>query len=141
MITEQEGNRMISIFMEQGWWQAFRIGGYKPHWADRSRLKEDCLKLINLRDDLEARFIPEPYHSSWNLLMPVVEKIRSMHLRVVLEGESTEISSRGVEDDAYPWLPEFKDIYITSNDSSITSIEATWIAVVEFIQWYNKNIK
>lgn len=76
------------------------------------------------------------YHTSWDWLMPVVEKIE------------------GIEVDGYngawklnldPWEVQFIDYTDESHDSVVsitrsdfdTLIEATWQAVVQFIQWFN----
>jgi hypothetical protein len=72
------------------------------------------------------------YHSSWDWLMPVVERIEGLHSilehkyinvritqgYVVIEGAHKEI------------------LFNTSIEGS--KIKATWLAVVEFIKWYNK---
>ena len=69
------------------------------------------------------------FHSSWDWLMPVVEKIRfnefvenfniNITCDVFIEGEFPEI-----------------EIYC---DNKVSTLEATYKAVVEFIKWYNEN--
>lgn len=68
-----------------------------------------------------------PYHQDWNLLMDVVEKIEQIGFSVVTEGSVCLIYnlSKGYNESA-------------REDSKIKS---TWIAVVDFIQWYNENKK
>ena len=65
------------------------------------------------------------YHSSWDWLMPVVEKIEN-----VLNGEVSVIISEascGIN---------YCAIYSVSVESN-TKIEAIWLACVNFIAWYN----
>jgi hypothetical protein len=79
------------------------------------------------------------YHKDWNWLMPVVEKI-----------ENTNVSYRDFYGHAViidNWNCTIKDclggeIRCTINPSSSkisSKIEATWVAVVEFIKWYNND--
>jgi len=60
------------------------------------------------------------YHSSWDWLMPVVDKISTINLKQY-------------EDD---FIPQELWIY-----GLFTPIEMVYEAVVEFIKWYNKNGK
>lgn len=63
------------------------------------------------------------YHSSWDWLMPVVEKIEDMSYDVNITGTHVIIvnSENGYEYD----------------DMANSKIKAVWEAVVIFIQWYN----
>jgi hypothetical protein len=70
------------------------------------------------------------YHTSWEWLMPVVEKIKDL-------GFKYQICSNANDGDRY--YCEFGEEKILS--FGITSIEAVYKAVVEFIKWYNKNKK
>ncbi len=73
------------------------------------------------------------FHSDWNWLMGVVEKIKSMRhdvrLASFLHNDAVknvcEITNQSGETLAY-----------RSDDK--TQIEVTWLAVVDFINWYNK---
>jgi len=67
------------------------------------------------------------YHTSWDWLMPVVEKIES------LSGTTVLIKRIGCEIIMYG-----KTI---SKQTSDTKIEAVWLAVIEFIKWYNEKHK
>ncbi len=68
------------------------------------------------------------YHSSWDWLMPVVEKIEKTHCINI------EYTTCNIADPANG----YEDIISTSEK---TKIEATWKAVIEFINWYNKQGK
>lgn len=111
-----EGNKLIADFMqvdysgkEQFMW---RPGAYIP-------FTEKCLR----------------YHSSWDWLMPVVEKIETdCKFDVHIYGHyNWKEPNRCVIID---WKNE--EIVSTSNDSKS---QCVFDAVVEFIKWYNNQIK
>lgn len=64
------------------------------------------------------------YNSSWGALMPVVEKIERIGYEVWIKANSCWIYG----------YPETEITHIMDNPK----IEAVWLAVVEFIKWYNK---
>jgi len=79
------------------------------------------------------------YHTSFDWLMPVVEKIS----RIKVDWEHATDT-----DTYYPrtfgMLQEDTGLPMVRINShqlfvGATLIEATWIAVVDFIQWYNQN--
>ena len=66
------------------------------------------------------------YHVSWDWLMPVVEKVENDNNLF-----SFEIKER------YVFISAFNGNLITHWDyHQNTKIQATWLAVVEFIKWY-----
>ena len=68
------------------------------------------------------------YHTSWDWLMPVVEKIESLGYDVIIRKDSCEIigeNVKGVEYSSYECFNAGKHI-------------TTYQAVVEFINQYNK---
>jgi hypothetical protein len=71
------------------------------------------------------------YHTSWEWLMPVVERIESMGTIVEISlclGRMCRIIKGS-----------FKQPTITiSNQESNSTIEAVWLAVVDFIKWHNQ---
>lgn len=112
-----EGNKLIAEFM--GWKIQDRVFGY-------------CKNPITL--DWEK---PDfKYHSSWGWLMPVVEKIEIGLLEefrvVILEDECT-IHAKTVNMELQIEFECITEAYETSKK------EAVFIAVVEFIKWYNQN--
>jgi hypothetical protein len=69
------------------------------------------------------------YHSSWDWLMSVVEKIESVQAwHVEISTDSCTIHNGLLKEPIF-------ETYMK------TKIEATYNAVVEFIQWYNKEKK
>lgn len=113
--------------------------------------RQECLKYcdeINVWMDPESCFYPQPkcenfelkYHSSWDWLMPVVEKIESLKLNghryyVEIRHESCEISvaiNKGANTNK---------IYSSLWQNHSSKIDAVYNAVVQFIKWYNENNK
>lgn len=111
-----EGNKLIAEFM--GW--------------SKSDYHNTPNKMYNGAIGIHVDHLQ--YHTSWDWLMPVVEKIEDC--RIVDDyGFSVNIDN---------WQVIIKSLLsgkiITSNLSGAKSkIEATWQAVVEFIKWYNQN--
>lgn len=80
------------------------------------------------------------FHTSWDWLMPVVEKIQSMYVNVDIHGTSYDnncyIHYSGAEPEEQLLLEKlqsFKGIYI----GNASKIEATYSAVIQFITWLN----
>ena len=86
------------------------------------------------------------YDSSWDWLMPVVEKIENLEFGkwyVHIQGNTVNIEDGN--DDIGLW-----DFHINNDDpimsifpsnKNLKPIEAVYIAVTEFIRWYNEQIK
>lgn len=72
------------------------------------------------------------YHSSWDCLIPVVEKIQGI---VIREGHEVCV-------EFYEGLPNVKETYVTIGENVEVSHPdpktAIWLAVVQFIKLYNK---
>lgn len=72
------------------------------------------------------------YHTDWNWLMPVVEKIEH------IDSIDVNILTNGTR--IYEWRSGGKVIIDNIADISFSNkIEHTYHAVVEFIKWYNEN--
>ena len=125
-----EGNKLIAQFMGYkyipfdetkpknspvGWWKDNRVGIINK--IEKNYL---CRKHTDLN-----------YYSSWNWLMPVVEKIDDMKdVRVndiTIGVTSTIIYARS----------KTNSFFKQQNHSGETRIERTYNAVIEFIKWYN----
>lgn len=95
------------------------------------------------------------YHKSWDWLMPVVEKIESLDLKEYgyqwegIDGE-TEYNNGSIcveieQDRCWIYMNLSLDPFHTFNEKSRgirfpSKIEATYAAVVEFIEYYNELI-
>jgi len=75
---------------------------------------------------------PLEYHESWDWLMPVVEKIQRIH-----KSSEPVIS---IQPPQTCTISPFKGRLYKSFYGE-TTLQATHIAVIEFIKWYNKNIR
>lgn len=105
-----EGNRLIAEFM-----------GLPHHYdTDDNLMFEHCEDSLIYPQDLG-------YHTSWDWLMPVVEKIETLEdgdAIVTIEMDNCQIVY-GLDNAA---------LFDTSD-----KIGNTYAAVVEFIKWYNQN--
>ena len=87
------------------------------------------------------------YHYSWNALMPVIEKIARIEIKdcpVINNGEDTFYDSYYLRTFGMV-ASESKEFMVRINrfplHSSSSLIEAAWNAVVQFIEWFNKQSK
>ena len=73
------------------------------------------------------------YHSDWNMLMPVVEKIESMGNTIVEIGKKhcrIQPILYNKERDCMQWE-------MMHENKKNSKIEAVWFSVVSFIKWHN----
>lgn len=112
-----ENNKLIAEFM--GGYQYDQEGNFVTFDLTDNMFSHDTILLENLK-----------FHTDWNWLMQVVEKIESLDymvihnfyiskFEVVIKAEHNRV---------------FKDIHIANK----TKIEAVYNACVEFIKWYNE---
>lgn len=116
-MTEEEitGNKLIAEFMQM----SINLDNKIFIWNERR-----CVDML--------------YHSSYDWLMPVVEKIEkglSEEFRVVILEEDCTIWQKTTNQSL---MIEFTEV--TAAVCCVSKIEATWLTVVEFIKWYN-NLK
>lgn len=112
--TIKEGNEIIAKFMSNG--QLY------PHPSMSGSTAPMGYKLPNgwwNKDALE-------YHSSWDWLMPVVEKIESLGFQFFIHNEGSYMRK-------WHWMGNFPDF----GNMGETKIQAAWNVVTEFIKWYN----
>ena len=118
-----ENNKLIAKFM--GWNEHPKYNTYvinldpkrkTPYWSN-----------INYEGSLDDF----NYHSSWDWLMQVIEKIEEMvdkndtHYNVLSSRTSLLISTHS--------NPEY---IVNYNENKL---KAHWLTIVEFIKWYNQN--
>ena len=129
-----EGNKLIAEFMGFIWEEKYN-GYYKPNpkWTALGKEKSWIEKI-----DGEKRL---KYDSSWDWLMPVIDKI-NIGLRTDCLGyvdiKATEISSYSPGCLSRK-LPAFSFTLNGKRFNGKEKLEAVWLAVIEFIKWYNQN--
>jgi hypothetical protein len=69
------------------------------------------------------------YHESWDWLMPIVENIERIDWNVNINQVCC------IYDNQHKTTTSGKSI----SKSGATKIESVWLAVVDFIKWYNQN--
>jgi hypothetical protein len=106
-----DNNKIIAKFMGYGYKQ---YGGWGYHYYNQET--GDIWK-----NDAQLK-----YHSSWDWLMPVVEKIESVDFIVSMRQSSITICNNIC-----------KTPYFQSHEVSNTKIESTYKAVIAFVKWYN----
>lgn len=132
-----ESNKLIAEFM-----------GVKPrktkhteHWYNGRELEEAglpfaCGAMGNGTDEPK-------FHTSWDWLMPVVEKIESLNdggFDVSINFGSTLIDRTRDSKDGNLHSPKrLFEITLSEGYDYPNKIGFTYQAVVEFIQWYNEN--
>lgn len=130
-----EGNKLIAVFDGKF---VERIGEHR----------QVVYQGFNLKDHGVVNCLTEHlrYNSSWDWLMPVVEKIGTLHYPDYWSGNKPEDAGE-FDDCPYPRTFGMRDkegnymVRFNANSlfSAPTLIEATFLAVVEFIKWYNDN--
>ena len=126
-----EGNKLIAEF--DGW------------VIDNSFPDKDRTYIKNGGIELDTTF---KYHTSWDWLMPVVEKICRMKIGDGIEYveyhflrtfgmlNNHKCSSHETEEPDGKIMVRLNGFSVFKSDSLI---EATFLSVVEFIKWYNEN--
>ena len=105
--TIKENNKLIGEFMGDIFKTNFTVGS--------DLVPEGWLRKLN-----NMHYGNLKYHSSWDWLMPVVEKCYSM-------------------DEYFKYKEETERQFYPSGIELSTKIESVWFACVEFIKWYNAN--
>lgn len=133
-MSTEEGNRLIAEFMgakeETGEIAASSIGKAKVsldkmYFPKNERFPDNMYTCK--AQDLE-------YNTSWDWLMPVVEKIETMGYEFSINGERL---GEGLKHNTWIGLPNGN---ILEKDQWFSSkIESVYDAVIQFIQWYNQN--
>ena len=92
-----------------------------------------CLDVDSDDENAQHFYTPDEmkYHTSWDWLMPVVERINDTERYEVCIG-NCHCHITDIENDNY------KIRALTLSLQGKTTIEATHLAVVEFINWYNR---
>lgn len=131
MTTEETkaGNKLIAEFMgihtKKSWMFGAAYGLYHPSGLP-------CMKWNGMRTEeaiWETFLQGKLYHNSWEWLMPVVGKIESMgrYYTVQILKDRCVISIGTVKDSLFHGFKE-----------GHPKIISTWMVVVEFVKWHNK---
>lgn len=116
----EEGNKLIAKFMGM---QLVGLRTNKIYKIWRTRL--DCPLYERANGNKESDLW---FHSSWNWLMPVVEKIESLGYPFWISKKTAGITYSEKVDE------ESNKIF----NQGETKKQAVYQSVVEFISWYNK---
>lgn len=83
-----------------------------------------------ITEDIDInKFCYQPrYHSDWNWLMPVVEKINDLDSLYHINIYSAVVT-------VFSYSPV--ETLCKFNNSDTSKIKAIWLAVLEFIKWFN----
>ncbi len=113
----KEGNKLIALF---DGWEANRFENLpnKLH-----RMNDGQLQGVHI-ESLE-------YHTSWDWLMPVVEKANTLNTEIQKTRPDKHYPEKDL-DDASGWRAwSYRYIHLSTN------IQQVWEKTVEFIQWKN----
>lgn len=127
-ISIPEGNKLIELYYNP----ENSVDGDWIIWHDSHRTRQHISTL--------------KYHEDWNALMRVLEKISDCHYPNYHGKDKVEDYSP-YDDCAYPRTFGMRDdngYYMVRINASALFIskswkKATWLAVIDFIQWYNQN--
>ncbi len=116
MKTIEQNNRMIAEFM----------GGKYTYGNTNVPLSVNLIYIPKRGSNMFAQL---EYNSSWDWLMPVVEKIE-------LLGYSVEKNFQRIDNDWQTLITKGNDILF--QDFAEKSIDAMYCTLVQFIEWYNE---
>lgn len=128
-MENKAGNEIIAIFM----------GGYLRDMGHGDMIfdHENYMSPLVCKDPSELE-----YDNNWSWLMPVVEKIENLTAKVIdkvyvsINGKSCNMWNYYNPMEVLRAATESKIYRLRSNGR--TKIEATWLAVIDFIKWYNE---
>lgn len=129
-----EGNRLIAKFMGGVWVTDKPYSFIKEYW-----LNTQANNNKQLAQDYDLK-----YHKKWNWLMPVVEKIESIHdkhhghFAVYISSNICSIQGTNLWK-AIQSLEKYGSVYMSDANAVLgTKIESTWYNIVQFIEWFNE---
>ena len=113
-----EGNKLIAEFM--GW----------------SKSPYEHLPNKMYKDDKGIHVDQLKYNSSWDWLMPVVEKVEEFGYPTLVK---SDYYRKKLDYEVCIFQKGTGELLIENDFGGQTKIMTTWRAVVEFIRWYNQN--
>lgn len=123
-----ENNKLLAKFME--------INVVEADWPTKTLLRVDENKNVDFEHLIE--YCP---NSDWNDLMKVVEKIENH--KIAQEAYGFEFSIKGKRCITISNSTTGVDVVVIgfrnyNNNTWYSKIEASWLACIEFVKWYNK---
>lgn len=118
----ETSNKLIAEFM-----------GYDDVNCNICKYNYDCNHLQCGLSNLEQDTLLI-YHSSWDWLMPVVEKINSLNYEVILYNDSCKIMYKNYT------IEEHDTMYKIHNGTVCDLLRSTHESIIEFINLYNKKL-
>ncbi len=134
-MTQQEiisGNKLIAEFMgAKKTGASTSLGNGKISNEYRVNVTEQIEAIFYDKEGAWNDFKDLKFHSSWDWLMPVVEKIESLSKNPCIQWWATIYANTcSIADE---------DENVICDVPANTKIEATWKAVIDFITWHNQN--
>lgn len=130
MESIEETNRLIAEFMgsvvthaklnKHTGYGIFKLQGWTPNGIVVE--KSYTASRNNMLNDYIKKYCK--FHTSWDWLMPVVEKVEGLGYNVLIKGNSCTIYNR---------------VYNVERVIGKTKIQAVYNHIIQFIQWYNSN--
>lgn len=77
------------------------------------------------------------YESSWNWLMSVVEKIESITMGTIIPVFEVVIRQNKCVIESHPQWDYYGKLYSEITIREDSKIKSTWLAIIEFIKWYD----
>ena len=129
-----ENNKLIAEFMGfQLSWLTIPYGDKKENTVKIKTYVGDFPQMLNEHCQPETLF----YHSSWDWLMPVVEKITKDYAYIAYLPTCSE------DEWAVEFYSDKKEPFIVfkcvAEEYDTSYLKAVYKAIIEFIKWYNKN--
>jgi len=132
-----EGNKLIAEFMGATLFlERWRVQDENRKYT----VEQPLANFLLMAKNEELKF-----HTSWDWLMPVVEKI----VKYVYEEEEQDggfgkvIVKHRPHPRTFGMISQEEKFMVRFNRCAMydadTLIEATWLAVIDFIKWYNQN--
>lgn len=135
----QEG-QLISEFMQEKYrWEYWYKDNNGDEWSSIYATEQDAAKRLRHSGKSIEGIKPRPtfYHTSWNALMPVVEKI------IQLPDTNVTANNWLIKIESNISLPISYQAssmdYLKSKNATL--IGAYYFVIVEFIKWYNQQPK
>ena len=147
LITIEQMKEVIARFMGYEKVTVGYCGGYdetewqvaNKKWIDDVGIKNVDDYIVNVKENIWHNWEAVKYDTSWDWLMPVVEKIESIHSSFHgyfgVHISSNSCCIQGTRLDTRPGKEHYAYFNEVVNE---TKILATFYAVYQFIIWYNK---